>query len=46
VIASSITASDEDSTVLAGATVWISGNYKADQDVLAFVGTAAITAAW
>ena len=31
---------------LAGATVWIAGNYQAGEDVLSFANTATITATW
>ena len=45
-LTAAITASDADSTTLAGATVWISGNYQSGQDVLSFTNTANITGSW
>ncbi len=45
-ITSAITASDIDSTTLASATIWISGNYQSGEDVLAFTNTANISGSW
>ena len=45
-VTSALTASDADSTTLAGATVQISGNYQSGQDVLSFTNTATITGTW
>ena len=38
--------SDPNSTTLAGATVQITGNYQAGEDLLSFVNTANITGIW
>ena len=45
-ITSTVTVSDVDNANLAGATIWISGNYQNGQDVLSFANTAAITGTW
>ena len=45
-VTSAITISDAESTTLASATVWISGNYQSGQDVLSFTNTANITGSW
>ena len=46
ILTSTITVSDVDSTSLAGATIQITGNYQAGQDVLSFADTATITGSW
>jgi Tol biopolymer transport system component len=45
-ITSTLTAQDADSDYMASATVWIAGNYQADQDSLSFADTAHITGTW
>ncbi len=44
-ITASMIAADVNNTI-AGAIVWISGNYQSNQDVLAFANTATITGTW
>ncbi len=45
-ITSSLAVSDAESATLAGATVWISGNYQKGEDVLGFVNTGNIAGSW
>lgn len=45
-VTSAITASDAESTTLAGATIQISGNYRNGEDTLSFTNTATITGNW
>ena len=45
-VTAAITTSDAGSLTLAGATVWISGNYQSGEDVLSFAGIGNITGSW
>ncbi len=45
-VTSSLAVSDAESATLAGATVWISGNYQSGADTLSFVNTTNFTGSW
>ena len=45
-VTSSLAVSDAESATLAGATIWISGNYQSGEDVLSFVNTGNIAGNW
>ena len=45
-VTATITVSDAGNPLLAGATVWIGGNYQSGEDLLAFTDTANVTGTW
>jgi uncharacterized repeat protein (TIGR01451 family) len=45
-LTAAVAVTDAESTTLAGATIWISGDYKNGEDVLSFTNTPNITGTW
>ena len=45
-VTSSLAVSDAESATLAGATIWIGGNYQSGEDLLSFVNTGNIAGSW